>query len=44
MLRSAFLQRSEQVLTSSQSRAHFFRQANGLPHAAQFFSGSVDFV
>jgi hypothetical protein len=38
------LQRSEQVLTLSQSRAHFLRQAKGLRQAAQIFSGRLDFV
>jgi hypothetical protein len=33
------LQRSEQVLTCSQSFDHFFRHVNGRPHAAQVFEG-----
>lgn len=33
------LQRSEQYLTLSQSRAHFFRQAKGRPQAAQSLVG-----
>jgi hypothetical protein len=37
-------QRSEQYFTSSQTFAHFLRQANGRPHVAQGFCGSVDFV
>jgi hypothetical protein len=36
------LQRSEQVLTSSQSFAHFFRHVNGRPHAPQIFCGKSD--
>lgn len=40
--RNSPLQRSEQVLTLSQSRAHFLRQAKGLPQAAQVFSGRFD--
>lgn len=36
------LHRSEQVLTLSQSRAHFFRQAKGRPQAAQIFFGRLD--
>lgn len=36
------LHRSEQVLTPAQSRAHFFRQAKGLPQAAQIFCGRLD--
>lgn len=32
-------QRSEQYLTSSQTRAHLFRQAKGRPQVAQVFTG-----
>jgi transposase len=42
--RNAPLHRSEQVFTSSQSRAHFLRHANGRPQAAQIFSGRLDLV
>ncbi len=42
-LRSSRLQRSEHVLTCSQSLFHFFRQENGRPHAAQIFVGRSDF-
>ena len=38
------LQRSEQVLTSSQTRAHFRRQSNGRPQAAQVFCGRLALV
>lgn len=37
-------QRSEQYLTCSQSRAHFLRQANGRPHAAQILVGRSPFL
>lgn len=37
------MQRSEQVFTLSQSRAHFRRQENGRPQAAQSLSGVVAF-
>ena len=37
-------QRSEQYLTSSQSRAHFLRHANGRPHAAQILVGRSPFL
>ena len=37
--RNSPLQRSEQVLTKSQSFAHFFRHENGRPHWAQVFCG-----
>ena len=40
--RRAPRQRSEQYRTSSQSRAHFLRQVNGRPHAAQIFVGNSD--
>jgi len=30
---------SEQYFTSTQTFAHFFRQANGRPHTGQFFVG-----
>lgn len=36
-------QRSEQYLTFSQSRAHFFRQAKGLPQVRQILLGNSDF-
>lgn len=36
-------QRPEQNFTLSQSRAHFLRHANGLPQAAQSFSGRFVF-
>lgn len=35
--RSSPLHLSEHVLTSFQSFAHFLRQVNGRPHAAQIF-------
>ena len=34
--------RSEQYFTLSQSRAHFFRHANGFWHATQIFCGRLD--
>ena len=37
-------QRSEQYLTSSQTRAHFLRQENGRPHLTQSLLGRVAFV
>ncbi|OLP05927.1 hypothetical protein BLL52_2156 [Rhodoferax antarcticus ANT.BR] len=37
-------QRSEQYLTLSQSRAHFFRQAKGLPQVRQILLGNSDFL
>ena len=37
-------QRSEQYLTCSQSRAHFLRQANGRPQAAQILVGRSPFL
>jgi hypothetical protein len=37
------LQRSEQVFTSSQSLAHFFRHENGRPQEAQIFRGRSAF-
>ena len=37
-------QRSEQYLTRSQSRAHFLRQANGRPQAAQILVGRSPFL
>jgi hypothetical protein len=42
--RKSPLQRSEQVFTLSQSRAHFLRHAKGRAQAAQIFSGNVDLV
>lgn len=36
--------RSEQYFTWSQSRAHFLRQANGRPHAAQTLVGKSPFL
>jgi len=39
-----FRQRSEQNRTLAQSRAHFLRQANGRPQAAQTFAGSWAFA
>jgi hypothetical protein len=36
-------QRSEQYLTSSQTRSHFLRQVKGLPQVAQVFCGRLDF-
>jgi len=38
------LQASEQYLTSSQTFAHFLRQAIGRPHCTQIFSGRFDFL
>lgn len=35
---------SEQYLTFSQSRCHFFRQANGRPQVAQILVGRVSFL
>ena len=37
-------QRSEQYLTSFQTRAHFLRHANGLPQEAHVLLGRVDLV
>ena len=37
-------QRSEQYLTSSQTRAHFLRQENGRPHLTHSLLGRVAFV
>jgi len=37
-------QAPEQKRTLSQSRAHFFRQVNGRPHAAQSLVGRSDFA
>ena len=36
-------QRSEQYRTSAQTFAHFLRQVNGRPHAAQVLVGRFDF-
>lgn len=38
------LQRLLQYFTFSQSRSHFLRHANGLPHVAQTFSGRCCFL
>lgn len=38
------LQRSEQYFTCSQHRAHFFRQANGLPQVEQVLEGRGFFM
>jgi hypothetical protein len=40
---AALRQRSEQYFTACQSRAHFFRQLNGLPQCAQSFAGRSAF-
>jgi hypothetical protein len=37
-------QRSEQYFTSSQTRAHFLRQANGRPQVKQSLLGNVALV
>jgi hypothetical protein len=37
-------QRSEQYLTFSQSRSHFFRHVKGSPHVRQILLGSSDFL
>jgi hypothetical protein len=37
-----FLQRVEQVFTSSQQARHFLRHAKGRPQARQIFSGKCD--
>ena len=37
-------QRSEQYLTSSQTRSHFLRQVNGRPHRAQILVGRSAFL
>lgn len=37
-------QRSEQYLTSSHTRSHFLRHANGRPQVTQSLPGNVDFV
>ena len=42
--RATPLQRSEQVRTWSQSRAHFLRQAKGRPQATQIFVGRSAFL
>lgn len=45
MARGPFrLQRSEQYRTSSQQRAHFFRQLKGNPQEAHVLTGSVSFL
>ena len=41
---SPFRHRSEQYFTSSHTRSHFFRHANGRPHAAQIFVGRWGFL
>jgi hypothetical protein len=37
-------QRSLQYFTSSQTRSHFFRQANGRPQTGQVLVGRLDFL